>query len=84
MLKLYNEGSELLEKEFNVAKIIRNLRYFRIVMKDFVVQEDDEIEFGIKYHKKNLISLDASSDSNENNSTDDDKAQESQIKQIES
>ena len=50
LLKLYNEGNNLLVKEFNIAKIIKNLRYFRIVMHNYVVQHDDEIDFAIKYH----------------------------------
>jgi len=58
--KLYEEGQDKLEAEMNMVKIIRNLKFLRILMKKYVA--DEEMQYDIRHNPKNVIDLDALSE----------------------
>lgn len=60
MLKLYKKGSELVNKEFDIVNIVKSIRFLNILKKDHIIKDNDEMDFGIRYHKKSLINLDSS------------------------
>ena len=61
--KLYEQGQDKLEGEMNIVKIIRNLKFLRILMKKYVA--DEQMQFDIRHNPKNVIDLDAPSEQDE-------------------
>jgi len=61
--KLYEVGQEKLEVEMDIVKIIKNLKFLRILMKQYVA--DEEMQFKIRHDPKNVIDLDAPTDKEE-------------------
>ena len=58
--KLFEEGNDRLEKEFNMVKLIRNLRNIKILMKNSFMSE--KIKYEIKHSDFNLINLSSDDD----------------------
>ena len=61
LLKLYKDGTDMLEDELDIVNMIRNIKYFRIIMQDYLVHSD-QMRFDIYYHSNNAIDLDSESD----------------------
>lgn len=57
MQKLYEIGSDKLEGEMNIVKIIKNLKFLRVLMKKHLA--DENLQFEIRHDPKNVIDLDA-------------------------
>jgi hypothetical protein len=67
LMKLYINGTEKLEKELDIVKIIKYLKNLRILVKDKFFKDKVEL-FKIEHDKKNVINLDESiPSSNEDN-----------------
>ena len=47
----------------NIVKIIRNLKFLRILMKKYVA--DDQMQYDIRHNSKNVIDLDVLSEEDE-------------------
>ena len=54
--KLYDLGNSSLQSEFDLVKIIKNLKYLRIMMKKYVC--DEEFMKDIKADDRNVIDID--------------------------
>ena len=61
---MYNKSSDKLEKEFNIVKIIKNLKDLRILIKNKFI--DDLTKFQINHNTKNIIDLEDTSSSGSN------------------
>lgn len=61
--KLYEIGSEKLEGEMNIVKIIKNLKFLRVLMKKHLA--DENLQFEIRHDPKNVIDLDAKTEESE-------------------
>lgn len=59
--KMYETGQERLEKELNIVKILRSLRFIKILMKNSLMSP--QVKFEIKHSGKNLIVLDETQES---------------------
>ena len=56
---MYDRGTERIEKEFNLVKIIKSLRDMKIFLKSTML--DSTKIFMIKHSKPNVINIDTSS-----------------------
>ena len=56
---LYQEGIERLNKEASIDRMVRHIREARIFMKEHH-SYDEEKQFQMQYHHKNVIQLDDS------------------------
>ena len=63
LLKLYTNGVDMLEDELNIVNIIKNLKYYRIIMEDYLINSE-KMRFDIEYHSNNAIDLDSDEESN--------------------
>ena len=61
--KLYEIGSEKLEGEMNIVKIIKNLKFLRVLMRKHLA--DEKLQFEIRHDPKNVIDLDAKTEESE-------------------
>ena len=59
--QLYEVGEERIESELNIVKFMNNLRNFKIVLKNSIM--DPVVRKQIKHAEKNLIILDSSLES---------------------
>ena len=60
---MYERGSERIDKEMDMLKIIRNIRSLRIWTRMNTSKEDlNKVKYLIRHSKKNLIDLDKDSD----------------------
>jgi hypothetical protein len=57
MNKLYKLGKNRLQSEFNISKLIKNLRYLKILIKNSFMNE--KINFMIYHYNKNILDIDA-------------------------
>jgi hypothetical protein len=71
LYRLFDKGSELLEKEMDLVKIIRSLRKLKIISKK--AQTDMQVKYLILQSDKNVINLD--SDEEESESSESSRAQ---------
>lgn len=60
-LKLYNKGQDRIDAELDIVKIMKNLRNIKILMRNSFM--DDEIKYQITHARKNLLNIDTSSES---------------------
>ena len=60
LIKVYKEGQNRLEKEFDISKIIINLRNVSLYLKERVL--DDPTKFEIKHNYKAVIYDESSSE----------------------
>jgi len=57
MNRLYKLGKNRLQSEFNISKLIKNLRYLKILIKNSFMNE--KINFMIYHSNKNILDIDA-------------------------
>lgn len=57
----------------NMVKIIRNLKFLRILMKKYVA--DDQMQYDIRHNPKNVIDLDAPTEEDEPEKSDNSEAE---------
>jgi hypothetical protein len=62
MLKLFIEGSERLERELNVERILKILRDVKLVMKLNLDKKYTEKKFVVNHSRQNVIDLDSDND----------------------
>jgi hypothetical protein len=87
ILYLYKEGSERIENDLSIERIIKNLRDIKIVIKNTLMTEKER--FRIQHNQKNVIDLDrdidmGSSDSASNDDQHNDRQYEDWIKKARS
>jgi hypothetical protein len=56
MNTLYKLGKIRIQSEFNISKLIKNLRYLKILVKNSFLNE--KINFMIYHSKKNILDID--------------------------
>jgi len=56
MNTLYKLGKNRIQSEFNISKLIKNLRYLKILVKNSFLNE--KINFMIYHSKKNILDID--------------------------
>jgi hypothetical protein len=56
MNTLYKLGKKRIQSEFNISKLIKNLRYLKILVKNSFLNE--KINFMIYHSKKNILDID--------------------------
>ena len=72
LFRLYNVGVERVDKEMDMVKILRNIRYLRILSRLNLKHGDrPKLKYYIKHSQKNLLNLD-SDDTSETSMSDDD------------
>ena len=55
---LYDEGYKRIKKMFNMVKIIKNIKYMKILMKNSLMSP--EVKQSLEHAEKNFINLDGS------------------------
>ena len=60
-MKLYDVGAERLERDFDIAKVLRTIRNNRLLLKEYLITP--EMKEGISNDPKKLIFLDTSDES---------------------
>jgi len=51
-----NEGDKLLKKDFNILKIVKDLRNIKIIIKSLFI--DEETRYIVEHANRNIINLD--------------------------
>ena len=67
-IKLYEKGQERIESELDIVKIIRSIRNMKVLLKNSFM--DEEIKYKILHSKKNLINIDETLSSCDEEQTD--------------
>jgi len=55
---MYESGSDRLDEELDIVKIIRNLKNLRILMKSHIITKKKALMYQIIHDDKNVINLD--------------------------
>ena len=63
LTKLYDKGSEKLEKSLDIVHIIKNLRKLKILVKNKFLDKDTH--FKLNHNNKNIIDLECTTSSSE-------------------
>ena len=61
--KLYDVGSEKMEKELDIVRLIKQIRYMKILMKHSLMSS--RVRYELTHSDKNLINVDTSEDEEE-------------------
>ena len=56
--RMYESGSDRLDEELDIVKIIRNLKNLRILMKSHIITKKKALMYQIIHDDKNVINLD--------------------------
>lgn len=67
---LFHEGKSRIQKELDIVKIIKTLRYTRILMKNSLLTP--EMRFKIEHAERNFINIDLSDDERSFDTSEDD------------
>lgn len=67
---LFEEGKSRISKELDIVKIIKTLRYMRILLKNSLLTP--EMRFKIEHAERNFINIDLSDDERSQDTSDDD------------
>ena len=58
---MYEDGTQRIEAELNIVKVIRALRNIKILMRNSLMSK--RVKYEIKHAEKNLINIDSSDSS---------------------
>ena len=53
--KLYTEGSDRIEKEFDIVKIVKSIRNIKVFLKNRLM--DSKVRFEVRHSHKNVIEV---------------------------
>ena len=66
--RLYNEGQDRIEKEFDLVKIIKSIRNMKVIMKHKLMNEKLKLE--VKHSEKSVIDVESTPSDSTSSSED--------------